>query len=188
MYDYNYYVITGVEVQVGDHENLETSQNQHQIMGHSFLSYIFNTIKSLETGSTKVDTSALIHNLCVAVVLQLQLMEECDDNSLFLKDSLESYEAICSLTTIICVNHYKGMYYIIITYSVYVLFVPLDVEAVEKKTGHDLHAVVLQNLIWWTCHSEIAASGLSKTGIITVLVNMLRHYVRFNIVGKVCQI
>ena len=68
-----------------------------------------NRIKLFEAISTEVNNSALVHNLCVAVVLQLQLMEQSDDDSQLLNDSAESYAAICSLTSHICIHHYKGM-------------------------------------------------------------------------------
>ena len=54
----------------------------------------------------------------------------------------------------------------------------------EKRTAYDLHAVLLQTLVWWTCDSE-TADALSKTGLITVLTSLLHDYVQFNGVGKV---
>lgn len=98
--------MTGGEVEVGDH--VANNENPHKLVNNSFLPYIVNKIKLFEAISTEVSTSALVHNLCVAVVLQLQLMEQSDDDSQFLNDSAESYETICSLTSLICIEHCKG--------------------------------------------------------------------------------
>lgn len=54
-----------------------------------------------------------------------------------------------------------------------------------EAIGHDLHGVVLQCLLWWTCHSEIASAGLSKSGIITNISNLLPIYIELNIYNKV---
>lgn len=72
-------------------------------------------------------------------------------------------------------------YYNSVMYTTFVS----DVESMERKTGHDICSDTLQCLLWWTCRSEIAASGLSKTGIITVLINLLRNYIQRNIIDKV---
>lgn len=61
-----------------------------------------------------------------------------------------------------------------------------DVESMERNTAYDIRAIALQSLLWWTCDSDNAAAALSRTGLITVLVNLLRVCIQFNIVGKVC--
>jgi hypothetical protein len=55
----------------------------------------------------------------------------------------------------------------------------------QKKIGHDLHKIVLHCLLWWTCHSEVASAGLSRTGLITVLADLLSDYIDLNLFEKV---
>ena len=39
--------------------------------------------------------------------------------------------------------------------------------------------------MWWTCHSEDVSTGLSRTGIITNICNLLPIYIQLNIYDKV---
>ena len=57
-----------------------------------------------------------------------------------------------------------------------------DVTTMEKRTTCDMHLVVLQCLCWWTSHNEM---GLSRTGIISNLGNLLRDFIHFNMNQKV---
>ena len=55
----------------------------------------------------------------------------------------------------------------------------------EKKTANDLHYVILQCILWWTSHSEAVCAGLSRTGIVSNLTNLLPIYIRLNCLEKV---
>ena len=60
----------------------------------------------------------------------------------------------------------------------------LYVEA-SNEIACDLHQIVLKCLVWWTCHSEDVCAGLSRTGLITKICNLLRIYIQLNIYDKV---
>ena len=67
----------------------------------------------LEVGSTKVNTSCLVCDVCVALLLQYNLMSVSGDKfrketALVLNKTVENYTMICSLVAFICFDHYKG--------------------------------------------------------------------------------
>lgn len=77
------------------------------------------------------------------------------------------------------------MYTLYIWYLMCVFFFFL--EATEKIV-HDLHTMVLKCVLWWTCHSEVVGSGLSRTTLISGLCNLLPVYIKLNLHKKVRDI
>lgn len=80
---------------------------------NDFISYIFKNIILFE--ASKIDTSSMVSNLSLAIVLQSTLMEISGVN--FIQESAaklnnaESYSMISKLTVKLCIVHSKGNNY-----------------------------------------------------------------------------
>lgn len=149
---------------------------------NDFISYIFKNIILFE--ASKIDTSSMVSNLSLAIVLQSTLMEISGVN--FIQESAaklnnaESYSMISKLTVKLCIVHSKGNnYYTCILPCQHFSFFfsppfPFLAEALVPFLGVSTlaHLAVMKCLVWWTCLSKTASIGLSRAGIITTLSNL----------------
>ena len=99
----------------------------------------------------------VIKNLTAAIMLQHNILQKYDERLIEdcvsdIESSPEIYPAIQKLTSLVCNGHFGGA---------------------TKEVAHYLYDVVLECLLWWTCYSERASTGLSRTGIVTNLINNL---------------
>ena len=150
-------------------DNYEESCGRNEDVCGDILSYIVQYIKEYDFKSTTANIITVIKNLSAAIVLQYNTLQKFDKR--FIEDcvsdidsSPEIYPAIQKLTSLTCIIHFGDA---------------------TKAIAHDLHKVVLECLLWWTCYSERASTGLSRTEIVTNLINLLPIYIQLNIHDKV---
>ena len=96
-------ILSDMKAEIGDFTYKE--------VGIDYISYILKCTKSFEAGI--IDTTTMVGNLSVAIMLQYLLMELCGvkfhkESAASLNNS-ESCSAIKKLASNLCVVHFKGM-------------------------------------------------------------------------------